>query len=81
MGFDVSNSPVMSGIKRSLAASAASQSPAAASSTISFMRAGDTLPMVEMTPAPPRFMTSSVAESSPEYTTKPSGAPATMAST
>ena len=58
MGFEVSNNPFMSGMSLSLAVAAASHSPAAHKSTISFMRAGATLPMVDTTPTPPSFMMS-----------------------
>ena len=58
MGLEVMKSSFMSGRRASLAFAAASKSPAAQRSTISFMRSGATFPMVEMTPAPPSFMMS-----------------------
>lgn len=55
MGFAVLNSPSMRGMRRSLAAAASSHLPAAHNSTITFIRAGATFPMVEMTPHATQF--------------------------
>ena len=53
---------------------AAGTSPDSASSSISWMRSPTTCAATETTPTPPRQAIPNVAQSSPEYTSKPGGA-------